>query len=74
MWTVLWGGPEGPGLEGLSCRSKAVVLTAFSSAPVSRVRLSVRVSAMRSSISDRSVRPFLGSPLEQLLFALLDRP
>src|SRR6266542_7062078 len=38
-----------PGSAGLSCRSKAVVLTAFCSSPVSRVRLSVNVSAMRNS-------------------------
>src|SRR5438093_12681102 len=40
-----------PGLTGLSCRSKAVVLTAFCSSPVSRARLSVKVSAMRSSMA-----------------------
>src|SRR4051812_3026736 len=45
-----------PGLAGLSCRSKAVVLTAFCSSPVRRARLSVKVSAirkfMRETISD----------------------
>src|SRR5262245_4188750 len=39
-----------PGFAGLSCRSKAVVLTAFCSSPVSRAKLSVKVSAMRKSI------------------------
>src|SRR5258708_1187275 len=38
-----------PGLAGSSCRSKAVVLTAFSSSPVTRASLSVKVSAMRNS-------------------------
>src|SRR5713226_878930 len=38
-----------PGLEGLSCRSNAVVLTAFCSSPVRRARLSVNVSAIRNS-------------------------
>jgi len=38
------------GLAGSSCRSKAVVLTAFCSSPVSRARLSVKVSAMRNSM------------------------
>ena len=40
-----------PGLAGFICRSKAVVLTAFCSSPVSRARLSVKVSAMRKSTS-----------------------
>src|SRR6202047_3856226 len=40
-----------PGLAGLSCKSKAVVLTAFCSSPVNRARLSVKVSAMRNSIT-----------------------
>src|SRR2546426_1400449 len=40
-----------PGFSGLSCRSKAVVLTAFCSSPVSRARLSVKVSAMRNSMA-----------------------
>src|SRR5262249_38305361 len=40
-----------PGLAGLSCKSKAVVLTAFCSSPVSRARLSVDVSAMRNSMT-----------------------
>ena len=40
-----------PELTGLSCRSKAVVLTAFCSSPVSRARLSVKVSAMRKSMA-----------------------
>src|ERR1700683_2066172 len=39
-----------PGLAGLSCKSNAVVLTAFCSSPVRRARLSVKVSAMRKSI------------------------
>src|SRR5438477_6340774 len=47
-----------PGLAGLSCRSKAVVLTAFCSSPASRARLSVNVSAMRNSIGSDS--PFEG--------------
>ena len=38
------------GCAGFSCRSKAVVLTAFCSSPVSRARLSVNVSAIRRSI------------------------
>src|SRR3712207_7948701 len=33
-----------------SCKSKAVVLTAFCSSPVSRARLSVKVSAILNSI------------------------
>ena len=40
-----------PGLDGLSCKSKAVVLTAVCSFPVSRARLSVNVSAMRNSMT-----------------------
>src|SRR5258708_30800226 len=40
-----------PGLAGLICKSNAVVLTAFCSSPVSRARLSVKVSAMRNSIT-----------------------
>src|SRR5690349_24932549 len=43
----LWN--ESPGAVGFTCRSKAVVLTAFCSSPVSRARLSVNVSAMRKS-------------------------
>ncbi len=39
------------GLAGLTCKSKAVVLTFFCSSPVSRARLSVKVSAMRKSTS-----------------------
>jgi len=39
-----------PGLTGSSCRSKAVVFTAFCSSPVSLARLSVKVSAMRKFI------------------------
>src|SRR5712691_9683642 len=39
-----------PELTGLSCRSKAVVLTDFCSSPVSRARLSVKVSAIRKSM------------------------
>src|SRR5271169_1495012 len=39
-----------PGLAGLTCKSNAVVLTAFCSSPVSRARLSVKVSAIRNSI------------------------
>jgi hypothetical protein len=39
-----------PGAVGFTCRSKAVVFTAFCSSPVSRARLSVKVSAMRNSI------------------------
>src|SRR4051794_29135208 len=39
-----------PGFAGLSCRSKAVVLTAFCSSPVSRARLSVNVSAIRNCV------------------------
>src|SRR6266542_2066575 len=38
------------GLAGSSCRSRAVVLTAFCSSPVSRARLPVKVSVMRNSI------------------------
>src|ERR1022692_1165529 len=38
-----------PGLAGLSCKSNAVVLTAFCSSEVRRARLSVKVSAMRNS-------------------------
>ena len=40
-----------PGLAGLSCKSNAVVLMAFCSSPVSRARLSVKVSAMRKFTS-----------------------
>ena len=40
-----------PGLAGFICRSKAVVITAFCSSPVSLARLSVKVSAMRKLIS-----------------------
>src|SRR3990170_2855302 len=40
-----------PGLAGLSCKSNAVVFTAFCSSPVRRARLSVKVSAMRNSIT-----------------------
>src|SRR5450759_1411174 len=43
-----------PGLAGLSCRSKAVVLTAFCSSPVNRARLSVKVSAIRNSVTSDS--------------------
>src|SRR6476660_3471118 len=39
-----------PALTGLSCKSNAVVLTAFCSSPVKRARLSVKVSAMRNSM------------------------
>src|SRR5262245_23422867 len=39
-----------PGLAGLSCKSKAVVLTAFCSSLVRRARLSVNVSAIRNSM------------------------
>ena len=39
-----------PGPAGFTCKSKAVVLTAFCSSPVRRARLSVKVSAMRKSI------------------------
>src|SRR5688572_18748456 len=39
-----------PGLAGLSCRSKAVVLTVFCSSPVSRARLSENVSAITNRI------------------------
>ena len=39
-----------PGLTGFICKSKAVVLTSFCSSPVSRARLSVKVSEMRKSI------------------------
>src|ERR1700682_3984879 len=39
-----------PGLAGFSCKSNAVVLTAFCSSPVNRARLSVNVSAIRNSI------------------------
>src|SRR5437868_13974225 len=42
-----------PGLAGLSCRSNAVVLTAFCSSPARRARLSVNVSAIRNSIIPR---------------------
>src|SRR6516164_9516392 len=41
-----------PGLERFNCRSNAVVLTAFCSAPVSRTRLAVKVSAIRNSIAE----------------------
>src|SRR5438105_367712 len=44
------------GLVGLICRSKAVVFTAFCSSPVSRERLSVKVSAIRKSIERESAR------------------
>src|SRR5277367_5831955 len=40
-----------PGLAGLSCKSNAVVFTAFCSSPVRRARLSVNVSAMRNSMT-----------------------
>src|SRR3970282_1086097 len=40
-----------PVFAGLSCRSKAVVLTAFCSSPFRRARLSVKVSAMRKSVT-----------------------
>src|SRR5580704_3509643 len=36
---------------GLSCKSKAVILTAFCSSPVSRARLSTKVSAIRNSMA-----------------------
>ena len=39
-----------PPPDGSSCKSNAVVLTAFCSSPVSRARLSVNVSAIRNSI------------------------
>ena len=39
-----------PGLAGFNWRSNAVVLTAFCSSPLSRARLSVKVSEMRKSI------------------------
>lgn len=42
-----------PELIGLSCKSKAVVFTAFCSSPVRRARLSVKVSAMRNSKGNR---------------------
>ena len=51
----LWN--SGPGWPGSSCRSNAVVLTAFCSSPVRRARLSVKVSAMRNSISVRPGTP-----------------
>ena len=35
-----------PGLAGLSCKSNAVVLTAFCSSPANLARLSVKVSAI----------------------------
>src|SRR3990172_8784364 len=38
-----------PGLAGLSCKSKAVVLTTFCSSAVNFARLSVKVSAIRKS-------------------------
>ena len=41
-----------PGLEGLSCKSNAVVLTAFCSSPTNLARLFVKVSAIRKSIQD----------------------
>src|ERR1051325_7870286 len=40
-----------PGAAGSICKSKAVVFTAFCSSPVSRARLSVKVSAIRNSKS-----------------------
>src|SRR5258706_4773891 len=40
-----------PGWAGFSCKSNAVVFTAFCSAPVRRARLSVNVSAIRNSIT-----------------------
>ena len=45
----LWN--DRPGDDGFIWRSKAVVFTAFCSCPVNRARLSVKVSAMRKSIS-----------------------
>lgn len=42
-----------PGLAGLSCRSNAVVLTAFCSSVVRRARPSVKVSAMRNPMFAR---------------------
>src|ERR1700730_3858548 len=53
-----------PGLAGLSCRSNAVVLTAFCSSPVSRARLSVKVSAIRSSIMPRCLEKEETPPLQ----------
>src|SRR6266705_7044562 len=44
-----------PGLAGLTCRSNAVVFTAFCSSPVNRARLSVKVSAIRNSVTERPV-------------------
>src|SRR5260370_41339384 len=60
-----------PGLAGLSCRSKAVVLTAFCSSPVSLARLPVKVSAMRNSIDDR---PMNAARMSARRTALLSRP
>ena len=45
----LWN--ENPGVDTSSCRSKAVVFTAFCSCAVSFDRLSVNVSAIRNSIA-----------------------
>ncbi len=42
---------ERPGAVGSSCRSNAEVFTAFCSAAGRRARASVKVSAMRKSIS-----------------------
>src|SRR5438093_9548506 len=58
-----------PGWAGFSWRSKAVVLTAFCSSPVSRDRLSVNVSAIRNSMSDdkQTVKPgLLADDLDQV--------
>src|SRR5258708_5148191 len=46
-----------------SCRSKAVVLTAFCSVPLNRARLAVKVSAMRNS----TLRPSLAYNFRYML-------
>ena len=47
-----------PGLTGLSCKSKAVVLASFCSSPVNRPRLAVKVSAIRNSIHSSACNSF----------------
>jgi len=49
-----------PGFAGLSCKSNAVVLTTFGASPVSRARLSVKVSAIRNSTVQEVREAFSG--------------